>query len=404
MSYQPELELLTKTFQNCHIQVRTVDPKAPLDSRIDLGFSIVMRLENASIFQKYADVIQPKTIYRITDCFSCRYLFFVLPEREPEQLLLIGPFLTRQLHQDEFLEKTEQIGLSPKKLRILERYYADIPYLPAGSHLYSLLDAFCNRLWPGEEIAVEEVERNKDGNFSALISLRDSEDPSKLVQNMGMIEMRYQYENELISAVEKGQLYKAERLISSFSTLPFERRLADPLRNLKNYCIISNTLLRKAAERGGVHPLYLDSASADFAKKIEQLPAIEQAPALLNEMFCSYCRLVKRHAMKPYSPPVQKTIACIETDLSADLKLHTLAKLQNLSSAYLSDLFKRETGQTLTAFVNQKRIQQAMQLLRSTHLQIQTIAQHCGMPDVQYFSKLFKKMTGKTPREFREQG
>ena len=42
-------------------------------------------------------------------------------------------------------------------------------------------------------------------------------------------------------------------------------------------------------------------------------------------------------------------------------------------------------------------------LLDTTHLQVQTVAAHCGIMDLQYFLKLFKKRVGKTPREYREE-
>ncbi len=63
--------------------------------------------------------------------------------------------------------------------------------------------------------------------------------------------------------------------------------------------------------------------------------------------------------------------------------------------------FKKEVGQTLSAYVRQKRMETAGHLLRSTDLQVQTVAAHCGILDTQYFSKLFKQATGKTPKEFR---
>lgn len=76
--------------------------------------------------------------------------------------------------------------------------------------------------------------------------------------------------------------------------------------------------------------------------------------------------------------------------------------MQNLSPSYLSALFSQETGQTLTEYVNEKRVKLAMRLLATTKLQIQTIAQHCGILDVHYFSKVFKKKLGITPKQYRE--
>ena len=228
------------------------------------------------------------------------------------------------------------------------------------------------------------------------------EDPKQTVWNMQAVERRYAYENELMRAVSRGQVHKTDRLLTDLAALPLEKRLPDVLRNAKNYCIIMNTLLRKAAESGGVHPVYLDRVSSDFARKIETLKTSAGAAALMQEMFRFYCRLVSKHSVRKYSLPIQKAITYIDSDLTADLSLSALAAMQNVSAGYLSALFRQETGQTLTEYVNRKRVRYAMQLLQTTDLQIQTVAQHCGIVDVHYFSKLFKKYVGKSPTEYRE--
>ena len=219
---------------------------------------------------------------------------------------------------------------------------------------------------------------------------------------MEEMEKRYAFENELMRAVSMGQTHKAELVLANFSSFAFERRLADPVRNLKNYAIITNTLFRKAAEQGGVHPLYLNGISSEYAGKIEQITSAAAGYSLMSEMYRGYCRLVRRHATRDYSPPVRRAIACIDGDLNGDLSLKALAAMQRINPSYLSTLFKKETGRTVTDYVNQRRVRYAIQLLTSTKLQIQTIAQHCGIPDVNYFTKVFKKYVGKTPGQFRQ--
>ena len=164
-----------------------------------------------------------------------------------------------------------------------------------------------------------------------------------------------------------------------------------------------NTLLRKAAERGGVHPIYLDAISSEYAFKIEQIRQGKHVRSLMNEMVRSYCKLVRKNSVGNYSPLVKKAVLAIEADLSAELNLHTLSQKLAVSKVYLSSLFRKETGKTLTEYVRQKRMAKARTLLASTHLQIQTVALHCGMIDVQYFSKQFKRYTGKTPSQFRRE-
>lgn len=84
-----------------------------------------------------------------------------------------------------------------------------------------------------------------------------------------------------------------------------------------------------------------------------------------------------------------------------DLSLESLAGIVYLSPAYLSRLFKRETGETLSAYVQNIRIEQAKTLLRTTSLKTYEVAERVGIPDPVYFSRIFKKVTGSKPRDFR---
>ena len=162
-----------------------------------------------------------------------------------------------------------------------------------------------------------------------------------------------------------------------------------------------NTLMRKAAEKGRVHPIHLDRLSSGFARRIEALRTINDVSDFMLEMMRAYCRLVKQHSMKNYSPLVQRTMIRVESDLTGDLSLSTVAAKNNVSPGYLSGLFKKESGQTFTAYVNGRRIHRAKHLLRTTNLQVQTIAQHCGILDFHYFCRVFKSAVGVTPTEYR---
>jgi len=106
--------------------------------------------------------------------------------------------------------------------------------------------------------------------------------------------------------------------------------------------------------------------------------------------------------MKDYSPLVRKVLLHINADVATDLSLKAQAERLHVNPSYLSALFKNEVGCTLTEYVTQKRIAHAILLLNSTELQIQTIAHDCGITDVCYFSRTFKKLVGKTPSEYRE--
>lgn len=402
MYYEKEWQFLRDAFKKCRIQAKLVTPDEPLSRLVDDGFAPFFdRLVSADVPIKHmTGELSSHTIYKAVDSFKLRYIYLLLPEANPT-MLLIGPYTHTALTPRQILEIGEQSGISPKNQKFLNEYYEGIPVIAESSHLFALLDVFCERLW-GSTYAVVDVDQEWQAPDSPIADIAETNDFDDVLVSMKRLEKRYDYENELIQAVTLGQAHKANLLLSNFSEQTIEKRVTDPLRNMKNYCIITNTLLRKAAENGGVHPIHIDRVSSAFALKIEQLAPATEGPELMREMFRTYCRLVRQHAMKNYSPVVQKAIVLIETDLSANLSLSSLAADQNISAGYLSAIFKKETGKTVTEYIREKRVKHAAHLLATTHLQIQTVALHCGIIDVQYFSKIFKKQTGKTPKEYRE--
>lgn len=73
-----------------------------------------------------------------------------------------------------------------------------------------------------------------------------------------------------------------------------------------------------------------------------------------------------------------------------------------LSAVYFCSLFKEETGFTFVEYLNMVRIEQAKELLRNSNMKIYQIALEAGYSNPSYFYEVFKKLTGKRPREYAE--
>jgi YesN/AraC family two-component response regulator len=298
------------------------------------------------------------------------------------------------------MEICEKYGIPVSRQRLVQDYFASMAFLEKTNPVFAMIETFGERLC-GESEIFTVIDVRHERTAPSLTKENSEETVASLMANMELMQKRYDFENELIRAVELGQEHKFPRIAMAFEEGAMERRLSDPVRNIKNYCIIMNTILRKAAESGGVHPLYINDLSTAFAVRIEKLYSVSAATEFMSEMFRSYCRLVRKYSMKSYSPIVRKVITLINSDLSANLTLVALAESQNVSAGYLSTLFKRETGKNITEYILDERMKLAKRLLTTTSLQVQTVALNCGIMDVQYFSKVFKKYTGKTPKEYR---
>lgn len=93
----------------------------------------------------------------------------------------------------------------------------------------------------------------------------------------------------------------------------------------------------------------------------------------------------------------------IESNLTGDISLEQVARHVHLSPAYLSELFKRETGMSFIDYKTINRIEYAKKLLLTPNVSISEISSKVGYSDPKYFSKLFKKITGKTIFEYKKE-
>ena len=163
---------------------------------------------------------------------------------------------------------------------------------------------------------------------------------------------------------------------------------------------VLNTVYRVAAERGGVHPVYLHSISERFAILIERTTNIPNLQKLSVLMVNEYCDLVRTFSTGVYSPIVKKTVDYILLHLGHPLTRNQIAKQIHVNPSHLSRKFKEDTGMNITEFINQKRIEEAKLYLKRGNISITDIAFLVGFNDLNYFSKVFKKLTSVTPSQY----
>jgi YesN/AraC family two-component response regulator len=101
-------------------------------------------------------------------------------------------------------------------------------------------------------------------------------------------------------------------------------------------------------------------------------------------------------------PQVDRLVAYISQHYGEELSLGSLAKLVNMEQTYVSNIFKKKTGHTITNFTQKVRVEAAVRELLGTTLPVSAISQRCGFANDNYFIKVFKRWTGKTPSDFRK--
>ncbi len=409
MAYEAEIRFLEKLLSQFHLKMHIINSEKPLDENVDLGLRKFLGIEKdyGKSFRSFLHRSQSNTVYKISDDFFCNYIVMMLPEHKSDDktFLVIGPYTEQDFTKQDIFRAIEKYQVPPTLSKRLIQYYAGITLISDPTSFTAIFTAFAETLWGStDNYTIKTVTHSLSEKYISAIPAKITDsitDQKDISFKMNLLEKRYEAENRFMQNIAQGNYHKAEISFESSTLFDIEKRLADPVRNFKNYCITMNTLLRKAAESGMVHPIHIDRVSSDFARKIETVSSTENGKKLMREMIRKYGLLVKNYSMKDYSLLIQKVITRIETDLTADQSLNAHAQILNVSPSYLSTLFRKETGLTLTEYVNRKRIEYGVLLLNTTNMQIQTIALHCGISDINYFTRIFKKYIGKTPKEYR---
>lgn len=119
-------------------------------------------------------------------------------------------------------------------------------------------------------------------------------------------------------------------------------------------------------------------------------------------LFLYLCQQLLEDSVYADTPHIQTIQQFVSKNLSRPITLKEIADQVHLAPEYVCALFKKHTGQTLTQFIIEQRIEQAKIQILTTDFTLNTIAEKCGFRDYCYFSNTFKKITGKSPSQYQK--
>lgn len=169
----------------------------------------------------------------------------------------------------------------------------------------------------------------------------------------------------------------------------------------------------KYQERGGepvIHPdnsdpyiqvfqeLYQLAASGDYIRDMRINETLSRLLTLLMSESWHPERQIEIGARRWN---IQQVKTYLDENYAQRITLESAAEHFFISKHYLARLFKKQYGVTLTAYLQQVRITHAKQLLRFSGKKVEEIGLECGIGDLAYFSRLFKKIEGVSPTEYR---
>lgn len=333
-------------------------------------------------------------------CLNSKLGFTTFLYRVPNDFedctLFIGPFLSEELTND-FISKILNVNHFPiSAINAIQNYYQTLPYVDYTtiiSTLETLLAYLIPKFVP-DNIATYNFSDINEISFAPEISAS---------QNFVK-----QFYNDYVSAhnavfQQIGQDNYEELSHSLNHYLQISGLLNESnIQHIKHILHKFNIKCEFVVLQKKVHYIYIERVYISFSEKIRAENSRDRLLLLPQQMIHKYSLIVRNHSLEQYSHTIRNAINYINLNLQEPLSLSYVAEQINKNASFLSNQFKKETGQTITNFIHDCRIEQAIRLLNTSNLSVQEIAERVGILELNYFSKLFKKKVGMSPTEYKK--
>lgn len=210
----------------------------------------------------------------------------------------------------------------------------------------------------------------------------------------------YEKEKELLHKVKLGNASEANAVLNDLLGYVLFAE-GNSLEVVKARAIELSSLLSRTAIEGGAPTDSILKLNNQFLMKIQQIHSLETLCFHLQEIVVTFSESMFQQAPNQNSELMRKAMIYISKHFNEPLTLEDAAQYVHLHPSYFSTLFKQSIGSSFKEYLNMVRIEESKRLLSNTDFSIIDIAVAIGFEDQSYFSKVFKKYTGLTPKQYR---
>jgi len=157
-------------------------------------------------------------------------------------------------------------------------------------------------------------------------------------------------------------------------------------------------LLAKEAPDQSEEALYNDT----YIPALKRTTAPDEMDITLSEILHHFMDYAFDFTQIRYADTVYRVMEFIKSNYNEKIGLEDVAAYVHLSSSHVGSLFRKKTGQTVSEYLNHVRIEKSKALLKWGDLPISDVAYLCGFGDQSYFTHVFKRQTGLSPKNFRQ--
>ncbi|MFW2499810.1 helix-turn-helix domain-containing protein [Clostridium diolis] len=315
--------------------------------------------------------------------------------------ILVGPSITKEMDDKSLDLLINNLNIPIKYKQDLVNYYNHTVLMDYNRFVDSGLFIYYSIY--RQTLDILDIEKNNQTftDFSSINkSIFDISESKK--RRDSIFHHPQKFERDLLECIEEGDLEKLTKFLKS-NSVTGEKGIhsKNPLRSEKNIFISFTSLVSHAAIKGGLDWELSLSLSDFYILSVEECNSINEVYDLFAKLLIDYAERVHRIKKCKYSYSILKCQNFIFEHLYEKITLTELAKNIGINSSYLSHLFKKEVGVSISEYIQSERIKEAQKLIRAGEKSLSDIYVPLGFIDQSHFTKAFKKVTGITPKEYR---
>ena len=208
----------------------------------------------------------------------------------------------------------------------------------------------------------------------------------------------FKAEQALLAAISHGEKNKLMQYLSEFlASLHAECKEIGHIRSHISEFLV---LLSRTVAKSGINEPQIISLHNQWQKTLSSLPSFQAISAWLFTIVEDMTESIAGYPDVRHTNIIHYCIQHIGLHYQEQLTLEETAHLVYLSAGYLSRIFSHETGISFHQYLNNVRITKAKELIRTTNLRLTDISQMVGYGDQSYFTKVFKRIVGISPKEY----
>lgn len=205
------------------------------------------------------------------------------------------------------------------------------------------------------------------------------------------------FHTDILTAVQEKDFAQVNRVVNEALHFMKIQRM-DPY-SVKEYFIFILNNIEGNEIAKGIKEAYPFDALHRYIHISETFDKLKEQ---VETAFEEICKWMWSEGSDKYKKNIMEIISFIEEHLTEKVTLKMIAEAFGMSESYLSRVFKNETGMNLIGFINDRKMKKAKELLEDESFMIKDVAMQVGIDDQFYFNKVFKKVYGMSPSEYRK--